>query len=160
MKAVPDPNPTPAFFTQWEGGTMTFKSPELMKFWGEKVVPTPQADIYAFGLVIFQVCWLDHGCRPFLYMHPLQVLTGENPFRGIPWWELASQVPCGLRPRKPKNGASIGFSDSLWDFTKYCWSGEIESRPKVAEVVSELGKAADNWDGLMPPGARSGSENG
>jgi len=127
-----------------------FKSPELMGFCREeRVTPTPQADTYAFGLVIFQVCRLDHGCRLFLYMYPLQVLTGETPFRGIPWWTLASGVSCGLRPGKPKNGAPIGFSDSLWGFTECCWGGEIESRPKVGEVVTELGKAADDWDRLI-----------
>jgi len=43
---------------QLEGGSMTFMSPELLvpqKFGRRSAVPTPQADIYAFGLVILQV---------------------------------------------------------------------------------------------------------
>jgi len=38
---------------------MQFMSPELLipeEFGIEDALPTPQADIYAFGLVIFQVC--------------------------------------------------------------------------------------------------------
>ena len=44
---------------QLEGGMMKFMSPELLvpsKFDIKDSVPTPEADIYAFGLVIFQVC--------------------------------------------------------------------------------------------------------
>ena len=42
-----------------EGGTQKFMAPELLvpeKFGLIGAKPTPQADIYAFGLVIFQVC--------------------------------------------------------------------------------------------------------
>ena len=41
------------------GGTMYFMSPEISipsKFGMEDAVHTPEADIYAFGLAIFQVC--------------------------------------------------------------------------------------------------------
>ena len=44
---------------QFEGGTTTFISPELLapsRFGKRESVPTPEADIYAFGMVIFQVC--------------------------------------------------------------------------------------------------------
>ena len=42
-----------------EGGTITFMSPELLvpeEFGKKDAASTPQADIYAFGLVIYQVC--------------------------------------------------------------------------------------------------------
>ena len=39
----------------------------------------------------------------------------------------------------------------LWDFVQRCWDDNRERRPKVAEVVEHLEKAAANWDGLMPP---------
>lgn len=57
----------------------------------------------------------------------------------------------GLRPTKPENASSIGFSDSLWNFTQRCWDGDYKLRPRVAEVVTRLGGEAANWDGLMPP---------
>lgn len=60
-------------------------------------------------------------------------------------------MPQGKRPDKPKNASAIGFSDSLWDFTRRCWSGNIESRPGAGEVVMCLGEAVTNWDRLMPP---------
>ena len=42
-------------------------SPELVvpsKFGIEDALPTLEADIYAFGLVIFQACEQDPGYRP------------------------------------------------------------------------------------------------
>ena len=50
---------------QLEGGTKAFMSPELLvpsEFGSSDSIPTPQADIYAFGMVIFQVCRWNHGC--------------------------------------------------------------------------------------------------
>ena len=57
--------------TQLEGGTMTFMSPELLvpsSFGMQDSVPTPEADVYAFGLVIFQVCEQDREHRPSAYV--------------------------------------------------------------------------------------------
>jgi len=70
---------------------------------------------------------------------------------------LAYHVPLGGRPTKPEDASAIGFSDSLWDFTERCWSGEIESRPKAWEVVTHLGEAAAEWGELMPPSIQTES---
>ena len=54
-----------------EGGTVMFMSPELLmpgKFGCTESAPTKEADIYAFGLVIWQVCEKDHGCLSFTYI--------------------------------------------------------------------------------------------
>ena len=64
---------------------------------------------------------------------------------------MGFHVPQGKRPDKPKNASTIGFSNSLWAFTQRCWSGDVESRPVVEEVVTCLGEAVASWDGLMPP---------
>jgi len=57
----------------------------------------------------------------------------------------------GRRPDKPGDAPTIGFSDSLWRFTQRCWDGQINLRPKAGEVAMQLGEAAAEWDGLMPP---------
>ena len=62
---VPDPVNPMSCSTQLEGGTRVFMSPELLvpsKFGLKDTIPTPQADIYAFGIVIFQVCGWNCGC--------------------------------------------------------------------------------------------------
>ena len=68
--------------------------------------------------------------------------------------EIAYNVVQGVRPAKPKNASVIGFSDSLWSFVQRCWDGRVELRPKVAEVVSQLERAAADWEGVMPPGTQ------
>ena len=58
VTAVPDAAQPIANGVQMEGGTMTFMSPELLipeEFGEDNAVPTPESDIYAFGMVIFQV---------------------------------------------------------------------------------------------------------
>jgi len=60
---VPDPVQPMAYSAQLEGGSMTFMSPELLipeEFGKKDAVPTSQSDIYAFGLVIFQVREQDY----------------------------------------------------------------------------------------------------
>ena len=152
MTMVLDPVQPLSCSAQLEGGTMTFMSPELLvpsKFGMKDSVPTPEGDIYAFGLVTFQVCEQDLGYRPLFYF--VQVLTGEIPFRNVRQTELGWSVVQGLRPDKPTNASAIGFSDSLWGFVQRCWDSNMKLRPKVAEVVRYLEEAAANWDGLMPP---------
>jgi len=121
----------------------------------EDSTPTSQADIYAFGLVIFQVGKQDCGYRLFS-IYFFQVLTGDIPFRGVQQLASVYSVVQGVRPVKPKNASAIGLSDSLWDFTQRCWDGKVELRPEVGEVVRHLGEAMASWDGLMPPCTQAG----
>ena len=61
-------NQTMSCSAQLEGGTMWFMPPELLvpsMFGVKNAIPTPEADIYAFGLVTFQVC---EGHGGFLLM--------------------------------------------------------------------------------------------
>ncbi|KAF9645811.1 kinase-like protein [Thelephora ganbajun] len=140
MTMVLDPNHPMSCSTELEGGTAMFMSPELLapkKFGMESAKPTTQADIYAFGLVVFQV------------------LTGEIPFRGLGSVGFVFPVVEGLRPAKPKDAFAIGFSDSLWDFVQRCWDADMKLRPEVMEVVTNLDRAATDWDGVMSPCAQT-----
>ena len=133
------------------GGLRLFMAPELSippEFGMSDSIPTPEADIYAFGLVIFQVCAKHHVRVTFAYA--VQVLTGENPFRGIRTTQLPVLVLQGRRPDKPTNASVIGFSDSLWNFTEDCWNLK-DLRPKVAQVVACLEAEAEKWHEPMYP---------
>ena len=137
---------------------MMFMSPELLvpsKFGFTESIPTPEADIYAFGMVIHQVCDHSRGYPPFIYI--FQVLTGRLPFPGLGMAEIVMNVVQGVRPTKPENASAVGLSDLLWDFVQRCWDGEVKLRPKVAEVVSQLGRATADWDGDMSPCAQARS---
>jgi len=141
-------------------GTVQFMSPELLlpeEFGQESARPTLQADIYAFGLVIFQVRKRDYGYRVFSNSI-FQVLTGGIPFPGVRGSALAYHVFHGMRPPKPVNASTIGLSDSLWAFVQNCWHHQMELRPVVGEVVTHLCEAADSWVGLMPPSSLEASD--
>jgi serine/threonine protein kinase len=120
-----------------------FKPPEYfepkvfgLKYW----VPTKAADIYAFGMTIFQV------------------LTGETPFRSVRPAELGASVVKGLRPTKPDNAPDIRFSDLLWDFVQLCWDPDMKKRPSANEVMKYLDKAAENY--WAPPSKSRNSSSG
>jgi len=152
MTVVGDTQQPMSCSAQLEGGTITFMSPELLvpsKFGMSDSLPTAAADVYAFGLLVFQVCGQYRGYRLFTYI--TQVLTGEAPFRKIRQTDLGFFVVQGIRPDKPENAATIGFSDSLWGFVQRCWDGDRDLRPRVAEVVTRLGKAAADWNGVLVP---------
>ena len=89
------------------------------------------------------------GCR--LFTDIFQVLTGEIPFPGCGVMGSIFSVMEGLRPKKPNNAPTIGFSDPLWAFVQRCWDADMNLRPGVAEVVAQLNMATADWDGVMPP---------
>jgi hypothetical protein len=64
MSMVLNPGQPMSCSAQLEGGTMAFMSPELLvpsEFGMRTSFPTPEGDIYALGLVIFQVCEQGRG---------------------------------------------------------------------------------------------------
>jgi hypothetical protein len=83
------------------------------------------------------------------FFYTVQVLTGDMPCSGVRQSDLEYSLVQGFRPARPENASAIGLSDSLWGFVQHCWDGDMKMRPKVAEVVTHLEKAAANWDRLM-----------
>ncbi|KAF9789243.1 kinase-like domain-containing protein [Thelephora terrestris] len=143
MTMVLDPQKPMSCSATLEGGTTTFMPPEILmpSVYGlDNAIPTQKGDIYALGLVVFQV------------------LTGELPFRDIRPTELGFRLATGHRLEKPANAPAIGFSDSLWAFSQLCWGLDRDLRPKVAEVVARLGEAAASWHGPMPPCGKTETE--
>jgi len=86
MSVVPDPS-RKSRSVRLEGGAMTFMSPELLipEEFGRKCAdPTPQSDIYAFGLVIFQVCRQDYRYLPY------SCTLSPGPHRRNPVWRYSA----------------------------------------------------------------------
>ena len=68
VTTVLDPGREPLCSARSASGTVRFMSPELIApedYGKENAKATQEADVYAFGLVIFQVCWRDRGYQPF-----------------------------------------------------------------------------------------------
>jgi len=101
------------------GGTVVRMSPEML--WPEVFgmrdgKPTKQSDVYALGILIYEVVC---GYRP----HPE---SGE--------WAAAEKLQQGVFPLRPK----VGFTDSLWNTLESCWQAKREMRPNADDVLRKL----------------------
>ena len=118
-------------------------------------VPTPETDIREFGLVIRTVCEHGHGYQSFTYT--VQVLESGSP------QAISMPLPhegqgTGVHQPKPGNASAIGYSDSLWNLVECCRDEDAKLRPTIAEVASQLERAAAEWGAVMPHYAQVDSE--
>ena len=104
-------------------------APELLfptKFGSKSARPTKPADIYALGMVIFEVLT---GLQPFY----------EKRFVGL---DILYHVEKGVRPTKPDNAEEIGFGGRTWGLVIECWMEEPPRRPTIKEVHAYLTSVA------------------
>ena len=111
--------------TTTAGGTPHYMAPELLspdKYGEKNSRPTKPADIYAFGMVIYEV------------------LTGFDPFydKNLEALQLVCPVVNGLRPTKPSNAKDIGFGSGTWQLVKKCWEEKSKKRPTIERVLAHL----------------------
>ena len=113
-----------------QGGTARWMSPELIapqRFGFEKSRPTRSSDCYALGMVIYETV---SGNLPFHRDTDLavfaKVLEGERPPRGV------------------------RFTDSLWTILELCWTSQLNSRPRIEDVLQCLVTTSDLPE--PPPG--------
>jgi len=120
------------------GGTTPYMAPELIyptKFGLGRSLPSKEGDIYAFGMVVYEVVT---GVRPF----------GVENFRVE---EVMYRVLDGMRPEKPENADAIGFGGGVWGLVQGCWKEDRTQRPRTEEVRQRLTVAA-SWSSTVPPG--------
>ena len=96
------------------GGTFGYMAPELFQ---QNAKPSEEADIYAFGMVVYEV------------------VTGTRPFRRYKVVELPLLTTQGLRPIKPEDPVAVGFGSGTWEFVERCWDGNFDRRPTAGEAV-------------------------
>jgi len=101
--------------------TLFYVAPELLypeKFGLRACRVSKQADIYALGMVIYEV------------------LTGRPPFgaekRRHP--KVMQRVMEGKRPSEPENAEDIGFGGGTWELTQQCWHHDRKKRPTVEKI--------------------------
>ncbi|KAF9781279.1 kinase-like domain-containing protein [Thelephora terrestris] len=132
-------------------GTVRYMAPELLNPSGfnlDNSNPTKMSDVYAFGMVTYQVT------------------TGLQPFAGAKDGVIIYNVVTGERPTRPP-GANNWVSDDVWNFISRCWSPSRDGRPDVEFAINALNDAADsvksyvaNGNGQVKKAARRGSANG
>ena len=84
--------------------------------------PTQPADMYALGMVIYEV------------------LTGFDPFHDLNLGslEIVLRVLAGRRPSKPINAEGIGFGSGTWELVQECWKKQPTKRPTIERVSRHL----------------------
>ena len=109
-------------------------APELLdpeKFGKKHSRPTKPGDMYAFGMVVYEV------------------LTGLDPFnhkKDVPIFSLIRLIVNGERPAKPRNAEEIGLGSQTWKLVKECWRSDSKKRPAVEQALMHMG------DAVLPPG--------
>ena len=130
------------------GGTYRWMSPELLdpRSFCSKGRPTRESDCYALGMTIYEVRQLQSSRRS--PTNASQVLTGLQPFYRMPSPTFIPAVVRGERPEKPSQAESLGFSDTLWELVRSCWSESRSTRPSALELLDCLSLVAPTWDPL------------
>ena len=113
-----DPASTFAGSTMGGAGSLMWMAPELHK---RPAAPSPASDVYAFGMVMYEV---HTGRQP--WEAELQA-SGMSPLM-VPSW-----VVSGSRPSIPGH-----VPQPLADIMRRCWNADPSQRPALSDIISAL----------------------
>jgi serine/threonine protein kinase len=101
---------------------------------------SPSSDIYAFGMLAFEVhAYFETRCS---FSHPTpQMFTDEVPFDTLgsksAFWIMA-RVHAGDRPSRSFDKQKR-ISDVMWETMRNCWAADPKARPTAAMIVQRIG---------------------
>ena len=125
-------------------GSIRFMAPELLNptsFGLKGSIPTKGCDIYAFGMVVYQVS-RSYSIPDTVIKRRMQITTGRLPFPGVRDGVIIYSVATGQRPDRPSDLDEWPISDAVWDLISRCWSSSLISRPDARFVKDTLENAA------------------
>lgn len=143
-------------------GTRNWMAPERLKGGSIK----KPADIYAFGMVVYEVKFMWHLVRPsFLTLCYDEIYTTKTPLGHIAHGDfLELVVGQDVRPDRPNADESPKLCDDVWNLALRCWVKDPRLRPTadcICETISHLlengGVVSENQPdgGLDTPTART-----
>ena len=127
----------PTTYRTGPGGTLGYIAPELFS---EGSMPSKEADMYAFGSVIYEV------------------ITGARPFGQHRIHELLLLTTSGVRPNRPVNPVAVGFGQGTWEFAEECWDESWERRPTAREASEHFERVAKTSTDVDPGSTIRGDE--
>ena len=96
-------------------------APELLS---EGARPSKEADMYAFGMVVYEV------------------ITGAHPYGKRKLAEIPVLTAQGVRPCKPEDPMPVGFGQGTWEFAEKCWDEDQSRRPSARAAMEHFEQAA------------------
>ena len=126
-------------------GSVRYMAPELLipsGFGLENGNPTKRSDVYAFGVVTYQV---SNSCSIAVTVtkDDTQAITGQELFPSAMKDDIVRyHVITGDRPDHP-SGPNEWLSDDVWNFISRCWSPSRDGRPDADFAMNALNDAAD-----------------
>ena len=129
-------------------------APELLDW---KTCPSRESDIYALGMVIYEVFRIAFPCGGGPNGSLSQVFAHQRPFSHVPNCAAPGLVLSGMRPTRPTNREILGLSEDLWTLTKRCWDLVPGTRPDAADVLVLVETASRGW--VSPPSEEIASLN-
>ena len=124
--------------------TVRYTAPELLNpsgFGLEDSIPTKESDIYAFGMVAYQV-GSAHLVSTTTTEDNFKVTTGLQPFPMTNDGTIVHDIVTGERPCHPP-GPNEWVTDIVWDFISRCWGPSRDGRPDVDCIMNILNDVAD-----------------
>ena len=122
-------------------------APELFNITnGEFGLPTHESDVFALGMVTFEVRNTYHGRSLHGFETPsrnsTQVFTGQVPFQENKSLAFVmKRIINGEKPQRPRGGRKLGLSDELWEVIQSSLAHEVKKRPLASTFVDSLENA-------------------
>ena len=120
-----------------EGQSTRWTAPEILS---ERKTPSRLGDVFAFGMVMIEVCcdWatvrLSQINHRFTFF-PRKAFTGTVPFDDHSSLMVVAAIMDGRRPPRPTNTT---LTDDLWELVQRCWSDDPDKRPRMLQVLLAL----------------------
>jgi len=134
----------PGSATTPSAGAVRYMAPELLNpsgFGLEDSIPTKESDIYAFGMVTYQVR-NPRFIISSIVQRSVQIITGHQPFPGAKDGLIIYNIVAGERPGRPLD-PNEWVSDNVWYLISRCWSSSLKSRPDAKLAKNTLTDAVE-----------------
>lgn len=77
-------------------------------------------------------------------------MTNNAPFHKYNQITAMLSVLKGNRPERPKDAATIGLSDYLWQIAEDCWTEKCAERITIQAVFEQLNEITGHWVSPLP----------